>query len=118
MTRKSPDSSFIHYSLGLTYALLGHKGEAISEAERAVELTPLERDAGLGERYARLAAGIYALVGDREAAIDEIEYLLSIPGQLTVIDGQLISSELYPSFWDTLRDHPRFQALLEKYDTN
>jgi len=54
----------------------------------------------------------YALVGELEAAIDQIEYLLSIPRLLTV-DWL----RLHP-FCDPLRDHPRFQALLEEYDTD
>ena len=45
-------------------------------------------------------------------ALDLIEELLSIPCQLSV--GLL---RLDP-VWDPLRDNPRFQALLEKYDTN
>jgi hypothetical protein len=50
-------------------------------------------------------------VGEPEAAIDQIEYLLSIPSSLTV--GWL---RVHP-YWDPLRDHPRFQALLEEYET-
>jgi hypothetical protein len=49
-------------------------------------------------------------VGELDAAIDQIEYLLSIPGELDV--GQLRN---HPT-WDPLRDHPRFQALLEEYE--
>ena len=54
----------------------------------------------------------YALVGEFEAAIDQIEYLLSIPSLLTV-DWL----RLHP-WWDPLRDHPRFQALLEEHYTD
>jgi hypothetical protein len=49
-------------------------------------------------------------VDEPDAAIDQLEYLLSIPSTLNV--GFLRE---HP-FWDPLRDHPRFQALLEKYD--
>ena len=45
-------------------------------------------------------------------ALDLIEDLLSIPCFLSV--GLL---RLDPA-WDPLRDNPRFQALLEKYDTD
>ena len=64
-----------------------------------------------GPTLVKRLAVIYALVGEPEAAIDQIEYLLSIPGSLTV--GWL---RVHP-LWDPLRDHPRFQALLEEYET-
>ena len=51
---------------------------------------------------------IYASVGEQNAAIDQIEYLLSIPSGLSVpllrIDPR----------WDPLRKNPRFQKLLER----
>ena len=49
------------------------------------------------------------MVGEYDAALDEIEYLLSIPSWYSVH-----SLRLDPDY-DPLRDHPRFQALLEKY---
>ena len=81
-----------------------------SEGERAVALMPISEDAVLGPMYAQRLAETYALVGERDAAIDQIEYLLAIPSPLT--GGWL---RVHP-YWDPLRDHPRFQALLEKYD--
>lgn len=65
----------------------------------------LSRGMQLG-RYEHLAF-IYVLVGEENAAIDQVEYLLSIPSRITVpllrIDPR----------WDPLRNHPRFQKLLE-----
>ncbi len=63
----------------------------------------------LGTTYVKRLAAIYSLVGEPEAAIDQIEDLLSIPSLVTV-DWL----RLHPS-WDPLRDHPRFQEILEKY---
>jgi serine/threonine-protein kinase len=47
-------------------------------------------------------------VGEYEAAIDQLEYLLSVPSVITI---PLLRVD---PLWDPLRDHPRFQALLER----
>jgi hypothetical protein len=52
---------------------------------------------------------ILAQAGDHDAALDEIEWQLGRPSWLTVHTLQLDPR------WDPLRDHPRFQALLEEY---
>lgn len=77
--------------------------------EHAVELVPISKDAVVGAGEAIWLATIYARVGETEKALDLIEELLSIPSRLSV--GWL---RLEPA-WDSLRDHPRFQEILEKY---
>jgi serine/threonine-protein kinase len=77
-----------------------------------VELLPIEKDAYTGTEILKASAQILAEVGEREKALDQLETLLSIPSLISV---PLIKLE--PS-WDPLRDDPRFQTLLEKYDTN
>jgi hypothetical protein len=49
------------------------------------------------------------LVGEYDAALDEIEYLLSIPSWFSV---PLL--RLDPR-WDPLRDHPRYKDLLRRH---
>ena len=117
-TTENPDNLWFHQSLGLTYAYLGRKEEAIREAERAATLMPTEKDAVDGPRVLEGVARIYAFLGEPDEAIERIEYLLSIPSFLSVVDGRLTGSgfPIHP-FWDPLRDHPRFQALLEEYET-
>ena len=73
---------------------------------------PVSDDALRGTRFVTGRAVVYTLVGEHDAAIDQIEYLLSIPSLVNV--GWL---RVHP-WWDPLRDHPRFQALLEKYEVN
>jgi len=51
------------------------------------------------------------MVGEFDAPIDQLEYLLSIPATFSV---QLLRLD---PFWDPFRDHPRFQALLDKYES-
>jgi hypothetical protein len=49
------------------------------------------------------------MVGEYDAAIDQLEILLAVPSPTSV---PMLRIE--PT-WKPLRDHPRFQALLEKY---
>jgi serine/threonine-protein kinase len=107
-----PQDPRVHGALGLSYALLGRKDEAIREGELAVELWPVSKDALKGPAFVRNLAVIYVLAGEDEAALDQIEYVLSIPSWVSV---PILRAEPY---WDPLRDHPRFLALLEKYETD
>jgi hypothetical protein len=54
------------------------------------------------------------VVGEYEKAIDQLEYLLSIPSSEFL--WQVVSIPLLriDPQWDPLREHPRFQGLLEK----
>jgi serine/threonine-protein kinase len=106
----APDDPFVHSSLGRTYALLGRTDEAIREGRKAVEQLPVEKDAFTGVQMVEELAEIYALVGEKEQAIDQLEYLMSIPSWMTV------SRLRTEPRWDPLRDHPRFQAMLEQED--
>jgi tetratricopeptide (TPR) repeat protein len=103
------DDYRIHSTLGIAYAGLGRKEDAIREGKRGVELMPVSKDAFSGPVTVRDLAVIYAMVGQYDAALDEIEYLLSITGWWSVQNLRL------DPIWDPLRDHPRFQGLLETY---
>ena len=107
-----PDDFRLHSALGTALALVGLTEESIREGEHAAKLMPISRDADVGTRSVAVLAQIYTRVGEADKALDLIEKLLSNPGWLSV--GLL---RLDP-VWDPLRDHSRFQALLEKYDTN
>ena len=104
--QRNPESPNNHSLLGYTYAALGRKEEAIREGRRAVNLLPVSKDAFNGPRTRERLARIYVWVREDDAAIDELEYLLSIPS-LTSVPGL----RLDPA-WDPLREHPRFQALV------
>ena len=102
-----PDDFRLHSSLGLAYAGLGRKAEAIAAGKKAVEMQPVEKDAYIGPLQVEHLARIYAQLGEADLAVDQLDYLLSIPSKLS---RPLL--RLDPR-WDPLRDHPRFQALLE-----
>jgi serine/threonine-protein kinase len=108
--RGNPNDPRLHAALGLAYAYEGLKEEAIREGNRAVALYPISRDAVEGPYYVINLTTIYTVVGEYEEAIDKLEYLLSIPS------GHLLTVPLLrvDPTWDPLRDHPRFQRLLEE----
>ncbi|KPK65658.1 MAG: hypothetical protein AMS21_04170 [Gemmatimonas sp. SG8_38_2] len=108
--RGNTDDHRLHGSLGIAYAGLGRKDDAVREAKLGVELMPVERNAFDGIYRVEDLARVYAMVGEHEAAIDQLDYLLSIPGQISV---PLLRID--PT-WDALSENPRFQALLAKYD--
>ncbi|UCE19574.1 MAG: protein kinase [Gemmatimonadota bacterium] len=104
-----PEDPRLHSSLGIAYAALGHKEDAIREGKRAVELLPITEDAFYGLPYLHDLAHIYTLSGEHEAALDQIEHLLTIPSWISIS-----WLKMDPRF-RALRDHPRFQILVEKY---
>ncbi|UCC82132.1 MAG: tetratricopeptide repeat protein [Gemmatimonadota bacterium] len=108
--QEGPEALAPHNALGLAYAGLGRTEDAIREGELAVRLVPVSRDAMTGTNRVRDLALIYMTVGDYEAAIDQLELLLSIPSEMS---ANLLRVD---PFWDPLRSDARFQALLEMYD--
>ncbi|NIM91447.1 MAG: protein kinase, partial [Candidatus Aminicenantes bacterium] len=104
-----PDDPRLHSSLGIVYASLGRKEEAIREGKLAIKLYPVSKDALTGTSFMQDLASIYIIVGEYEAALDQIEYLLSIPSWQ--ISAAYLRIE--PEF-DPLREHPRFKRLLKK----
>ena len=105
---EAPDDPFSHSGLAQVLTGLKRHDEAIREIERAAEMLPLERDAMYAPFIIETRARIYTNAGRSEAAIDDLQTLLSIPFSTTVT-----SLRLHPD-WEPLRDHPRFQALIER----
>lgn len=58
-------------------------------------------------------AQIYAINGDYDKALDQYEYLLSIPSWLTV-EGLRVARKYEPSWMKALREQPRFEQILAK----
>jgi TolB-like protein/Flp pilus assembly protein TadD len=107
-----PDAASLHSDLGVAYALLGRKADAIREGRRAVELKPLSDHALINTEYLISLADIYATVGEQDAAIEQLDHLLSIPSAISVPMLRM------DPIWDPLRDHPGFSDLLEKYEAD
>jgi serine/threonine protein kinase/Flp pilus assembly protein TadD len=100
-----PEGARLHSMLGIFYARLGRKEDAIHEGKLGVEL--VSNDAWPTPWRIQDLAHIYAMVGEYDEAINQLEYLLSIPGPLSI---SLL--KLDPA-WNSLRNHPRFKKLVE-----
>jgi serine/threonine-protein kinase len=102
-------------TLTIAYEALGEKDASIRAAEALVSLDGAGTSGAVGSQFyhapnARvLLARILAHFDEHARAIEILEKELPAPSWLSV---PLL--EIDP-IWDPLRDHPRFQALLEKY---
>ncbi len=104
--RKFPDDDRFYAALGYAYAYKGENKKAIESAQKAVKLKPMKMDVWQGFVKENDLANIYILAGEYDLAMDKIEYLLTIPGELSV---PLLKID--PAY-DKLRDLPRFQKIL------
>jgi serine/threonine-protein kinase len=109
--QKAPEDARLYGALGMAYAGMGRTEDAIRAGEKGVELLPVSREAWRGLWRVTDLARILMMTGQHDAAIDRIEFLLSVPGSMSVA---LLRVD---PLWNPLRSHPRFQALMEKYDT-
>ena len=110
-----PNDPNRHAQLGLLYAYMHRKEDAIREGRRAVEMEPESQNAFHGAARAANLALVYALVGEQDQAITLIERLLSTPGPVQWPDfpQNITLADLRLRWeWDPLRSDPRFQKIL------
>jgi TolB-like protein/class 3 adenylate cyclase/Tfp pilus assembly protein PilF len=103
---KEPDFAAAISLLGVIDAGLGRKEEALREGRRACELLPISKDAVAGTGCAINLAQIYAWVGEKDLAIEQIATVERVPNELSY--GRL---KLHP-YWDSLRGDPRFEKIV------
>ncbi|MFA5833613.1 MAG: protein kinase [Bacteroidota bacterium] len=104
--KTNPADERFYSALGLAYAGIGRKNDAITAGERGVELLPIEKEAWRGSFRLRDLARIYVMVGEQEKAVDILERLLSLPCEVTV---PLLKIE---PWWEPLKNNKRFQKLV------
>ncbi|HCU18919.1 MAG TPA: hypothetical protein DF818_06535 [Bacteroidales bacterium] len=104
----TPDDSRLHSALGITFAGLGLKGKAIEEGAKAVELLPMNKDTYFGVYRIEDLARIYVMVGEYDKALEQIKFLLSHPGPLSVKMLQL------DPVWKPLREMPEFKKIIKR----
>jgi TolB-like protein/Tfp pilus assembly protein PilF len=113
--KESPDSEYRHANLGLLYAFMGRKEEAIREGRRAVELKPESVDALDGVLMNCYLALIYARSGETDLAFPLLARLLKTPGAVDSSNYSVTVNDLkYRGDWDPIRNDPRFQKLLQQ----
>ena len=104
-----PDDYRLFASLGMTLAGLGRKEEAVAAGRKALELMPIEKDVYIGHQLLLDLAVTYARLGMVEEALEALDRLLSIPAKFSVT---MLKKD---PRWDSLRDHPRYREIVEKY---
>src|SRR5215813_14200599 len=105
--KRSPPLPNQHALLAFAYAGVGRKEDALREARLGAHLLPISEDAYLGPTVQIGSAQVEVLVGEKDAAIDRIRYLLSNPSYLSPAVLRIDPS------WAPLRDDPRFRKLAE-----
>ncbi|MEK6571608.1 MAG: tetratricopeptide repeat protein, partial [Bacteroidota bacterium] len=104
--QEQPEDARYHSALGIAYACLGRKQDAVREGKLGVELLPISKEARRGTYRVRDLARIYTMVGEKDLALDQLELLLTKPSD---ISAPLLRID--PT-WTPLRNNPRFQKLI------
>ncbi len=105
----APDDHRVHSALGLTYAGLGRTEEAVRHGRQAVALYPMSTDALQAPALVIELALIYTMIGDEQAALEQLDAVLSIP---SILSAPWLAKD---PRWDPLRDNAGFAELLRKY---
>jgi len=103
---QQPDYAQALCALGMIDAVLGNKEDAIREGRRAVELLPVTKDSIDGAQLVQYLAMIYAWVGQKDLAIEQLRIASRIPGDLSYGSLQL------DPLWDPLRGDPDFEKIV------
>ena len=111
--KEQPGNVVLLGDLALTNAALGDNVAALSLAERAIAMMPIEKDVLLGPRPLDILARVSSRIGDPDRAIPALEKLLSIPYEAPLAANPPLTPALLrldPMF-EPLRNDARFQKL-------
>jgi hypothetical protein len=106
IVRAQPGSVEPLRMLALIDAELGQKEKAIQEGRAACDMLPVEKDAVSGVSRLTDLARIYALTGEKDLALQQLEIVSKLPAGPTY--GEL---RLDP-VWDALRGDARFEKIV------
>jgi serine/threonine protein kinase/tetratricopeptide (TPR) repeat protein len=102
-----PDDARYHSYLGLAYAGLGEKAEAIAEGQRAMQLLPTTKEAFDAPFWIVNLVETLVIFGEYDSAVEQLHLLLSIPGFVSVPYLKL------DPLWKPLQNNPEFKKLLQ-----
>ena len=105
--RNQPNYAAALCALGVVDAVIGNKEDAIREGERALQLSPVNKNAIEGATLVRYLTIIYAWTGEKDRAIERLTETTQLPGS-HISYGYL---RLHP-LWDPLKGDPRFEAIV------
>jgi tetratricopeptide (TPR) repeat protein len=100
------ESHILYSEIAQARAYFGDRKGARAAIDKAVELMPMSKDALTGTDVILTRSIVNMRLGDEDAAIDDIEYLLEVPSN---VSREWLRQ--HPGF-DSLRDNPRFQELM------
>jgi Flp pilus assembly protein TadD len=107
--RTQPDDDRYYGSLGAAYAGLGRRKEAVNAGKKGMELCPPKKEAWRATFRMIDMARIYVMVGEPGEAIRQLDYLLSVPAEISTYALQNDPT------WAPLKASPGFQDLIRKY---
>jgi DNA-binding SARP family transcriptional activator/TolB-like protein/Tfp pilus assembly protein PilF len=99
---------WLRSGLALAYAGLGRRAAALEQAKLVRAADPPAIDAIVGPAALQNVALAYVILGERTAALDLLERLVSMPARLS---PELLRLD---PLWDPLRSDPRFERLVSK----
>src|SRR5205807_9353788 len=111
--KEQPEDFVLMGDLALANMRLGDNAAALTLAERAIALFPVDKDALTGPRPLDILARVAARTGDSDRSISTLEKLLSIPYEAPLAANPPLTPALLrldPMF-EPLRKNPRFQKL-------
>ena len=101
-----PADERLYSALGLAYAGIDRKEDAVRAGKHGVEMLPIEKEAWRGSYRLADLARIHAMTGDQDTAIDALARLLSIPSE---VSATLLKID---PRWNLLKENKRFQSLV------
>lgn len=111
--KEQPDNHVLVGDLALANMSLGYKAAALTLAEQAMTLCPLEKDVVDGPAPIEILARVAAQLGEPERAIAALQKLLSMPSEGALASRVPLTPALLrlDPIFDPLRNHQRFQKL-------